>query len=75
MLQSGCAPGAIYAFDNDNGWWSALAAYTQKMPACPELNAQIWYSPAAAWVMITHTQYQVLQPPNNFTALAKLHRL
>ena len=49
MLQHGCAPGAIYAFDNDNGWWSALAAYTQKMPACPEANAQIWYSPAAVW--------------------------
>jgi len=49
MIKSGCAPGAIYALNEKDEWWSALAAYTGNTIRQPPESARHWYTPAAAW--------------------------
>ncbi|MDB5708973.1 MAG: hypothetical protein JWL96_1043 [Sphingomonas bacterium] len=48
MIAGACAPGVIYAFD-DKGWWSALGGYRSGIAGGPSKDAELWYSPAAAW--------------------------
>lgn len=49
LLKAGCAPGAIYAYHPELGWWSALAAYRQTATQQPPHGARCWYSPASLW--------------------------
>lgn len=49
LLEAGSAPGAIYAYHPELGWWSALAAYRQSTTQSPPHGAQCWYSPASLW--------------------------
>jgi hypothetical protein len=47
LIGGGCAPGFIYAFD-DNGWWSALGGYWSGAVGDPGNSARRWFGPAAA---------------------------
>jgi hypothetical protein len=48
LIAGACAPGVIYAFDR-KGWWSALGGYRSGAVGRPTDDAELWYSPAAAW--------------------------
>ena len=43
------APGPIYAYSEDHGWWSALAAYIGKDETNPPDGSRQWHSPGAIW--------------------------
>ena len=49
LTAAGCAPGPIYGFSQNTGWWSALAAYTGRAPSDPPAEARLWYSSGAVW--------------------------
>jgi Family of unknown function (DUF6058) len=49
LISAGCAPGIIYSFHEQYGWWSALAAATgNALPLAPA-GGKDWYSPGARW--------------------------
>ncbi len=49
LILAGCAPGVIYSFHEQHGWWSALSAATGKAPQSPPVGGDNWYSPGARW--------------------------
>mgnify|MGYP000598565725 CR=1 FL=1 len=49
LLDCKCAPGPIYAYSENDGWWSALAAYTGVTDPKPPASARQWYSHGAVW--------------------------
>ena len=49
MTAAGCAPGTIYAFSKEHGWWSALAGHRGGHDGQPPPDAERWFAPAAVW--------------------------
>lgn len=49
LIEAKCIPGIIYSHHQDEGWWSALAAYRGDVSASPKADGQDFYSPAALW--------------------------
>ncbi|GAA0314499.1 hypothetical protein GCM10009087_26140 [Sphingomonas oligophenolica] len=49
MIGAGCAPGAIYAFSREHGWWSALGGHRSGHAGPPPPGAECWFAPAAVW--------------------------
>jgi|GEM_PF-1317004 len=49
LIEAECIPGIIYSYHDDEGWWSALAAYRGDVGASPKANGRDFYSPAALW--------------------------
>jgi hypothetical protein len=49
LIDAGYAPGIIYAYHPDHGWWSALAAYIGTDTAYPPSDSEHWYNPACIW--------------------------
>lgn len=49
LIDAKCIPGIIYSYTQDEGWWSALAAYRGDISASPKAGGQDFYSPGALW--------------------------
>jgi hypothetical protein len=49
LIDAGCGPGAIYAFSNRHGWWSALDGHVDGHDGPPPMEAGRWFAPAAVW--------------------------
>ncbi len=49
LVAAGAAPGVIYSYHPDHGWWSALARYKGEATPAPFPGGEGWWSPGAAW--------------------------
>jgi hypothetical protein len=49
LIEAGAAPGPIYAFQEAEGWWSALSAFKGEQAAVPSTGSTAWYTPAAIY--------------------------
>ncbi len=49
LLTAQAAPGVIYAFDEEKGWWSALGVLLGKQEESPPDKGKKWYTPACIW--------------------------